>query len=193
MRRVWMLLIIALAACRSAPVVPPVDPALQNGFICCNLHYEGDWISDQNWTGFPFLPAGLPASVTSYGRNMANISIDGRTMRLGHDYGRAQEPLERFVAKIIVREDPRRRLESWPPAVREAVRLGQVMIGMTREQVIMSLGYPQTDNTAHLEQRTWYYWVNSFLSYQVIWGADGRVQEIAGNPQARQRVMYVAR
>lgn len=186
---VVFLAIVALASCRSNPF-QPVDPALGKGFTCCNLHYQGDWISDQNWTGFPFLPAGLPASVVSYGRNMANIEIDGRAMRLGHDYGRAQEPLERFVAKGIVKDDPRARLAGFPPAVREAIRQGKVSVGMTKEQVIMSLGHPQTDNTAHLEQRIWYYWVNSFLAYQVVWGADERVEAIAGNPTARERVTY---
>ena len=32
-------------------------PALLSGYTCCNLHYEGDWISDANWSSMPTIPA----------------------------------------------------------------------------------------------------------------------------------------
>ena len=61
------------------------------GYTCCNLHHEGDWISDGNYAELPMVPVGTEARVTSYGRNHAKAIVGGRPVRLGHDYGREQE------------------------------------------------------------------------------------------------------
>ena len=38
---------------------------------------------------------------------------------------------------------------------------------MTKQQVIMSLGYPPTHRTASTDLNTWTYWYNRWLTYQV--------------------------
>src|SRR5262249_34693942 len=63
----------------------------RHGFACCNLHYSKDWISDGNYAELPMIPVGTPIEVQSYGKNRAYVVIDGKPMRLGHDYGRDQE------------------------------------------------------------------------------------------------------
>ena len=52
----------ALAGCYTQPVAEQT-PWI-SGYTCCNLHYDGDWISDANYTDLPFIPAGAPISVT---------------------------------------------------------------------------------------------------------------------------------
>ena len=72
------------------------------------------------------IPAGTPIEVLSYGSNRAYVKVDGKPMRLGHDYGRDQESLEAWVSKIVVNEDPRPRIATYPPPVQEAIRQGKV-------------------------------------------------------------------
>ena len=180
-RAVARLLPLALLAL--APSAPAQDPSgLKEGFTCCNLHYNGDWISDANWSINPMIPAGTPIRILSYGRYRAFVEIDGKPMRLGQDYGREQEPLERFATKWVVEKDPKERIAAFPPDIREAVRLGRVVPGMSREQVLIAVGYPPTHQTPFLDAPVWHHWTTRTGRYQVSWSEDGFVKEVTGTP-----------
>jgi hypothetical protein len=128
--------------------------------------------------------------VLSYGRYRAGVEIGGKPMRLGQDYGRAQETTQQWVEKIIVTADPKVKIASYPADVREAIRQGRVMTGMTKEQVIISVGYPLTSETPSLNSPVWRHWVSSFGEYQLNWGSDGRVQEILADPMVKNIIVY---
>ncbi len=170
--------LVALAT--TAIAQDPSGPT--EGFTCCNLHYNGDWISDANWSINAMIPAGTPIRILSYGRYRAFIEIDGKPMRLGQDYGREQESLERFATKWVTPKDPKERIATYPPAIREAIRLGRVLPGMDREQVLVAVGYPPTHQTLTLEAPVWHFWTTRTSRYQVIWDADGRVKDVTAGP-----------
>lgn len=157
-------------------------------FTCCNLHYKGDWISDTNATTLPMIPAGTPIVLKDFGFNRASVLIAARPMRIGHDYGRKQETKEQYVAKLIVNEDPKARIRSYPPRIQEAIAAGKVCKGMTREQVIISLGYPRTDETPSLSKAKWKYWTANGEEYWVTWGDDGLVSDIVAPTEVIQLV-----
>jgi hypothetical protein len=177
-----------LAACATNKTEPGPEPLVE-GFTCCNLHYNRDWISDLNRTDLPLLPAGLPAQVTGYGHHRVYVKLDGSPYRLGHDYGRNEELLSEFAEKYIVAEDPRKKIASYPADVQNAIRQGRVMRGMTKEQVVISLGYPITRDTLTLDEPVWRYW-HGRNRYQVVWGPDGRVLEIAGEWRVLTQVVW---
>ena len=172
---------IAIAALGAAMAAPSFAQALLEGYTCCNLHYADDWISDANWTGSPMIPAGARIKVTSYGwNNRAHVEIDGKPFRLGHDYGRNEEKLEQFVAKWVVADDPRRKIERYPEKVRTAIFNGKVIEGMTREQVIIAVGYPPTHQTRTLDANVWNHWFNRFSRFEVHWSEQGTVTKVVG-------------
>jgi hypothetical protein len=188
------LLIVVLAAtaamfaggCRRDEVKPDSpDPSagLSSGYTCCNFRYANDWINDGNYAELPILPAGSPIKVNQIDRYIAYVEIDGKPFRLGLDYGRALETTEQWIDKLIVHDDPKARLATYAPAVRRAIQNGQIMHGMTKEQVIMSLGYPETDQNPRLDVPFWRYWRSSFGEYKVHWNSAGRVSEIGGHPE----------
>ncbi len=162
------------------------------GFTCCNLHYENDWISDANWSSLPMIPAGQPARITDYGRYRIFVDIDGKPMRLGLDYGRS-EPLGQFARKIVVAQDPKAKIATWSAGVREAVKLGKIMVGMTKEQVIVSLGYPAAHQTPSLDYPQWKYWLTKVGSFVVLWDDKGQVREVIGDPVVRATVLLEKR
>ena len=168
------------------------EAPLREGYTCCNLHYEGDWISDSNFGSLPFIPAGTPVKMKSYGRHRIHVEMDGKAMRIGHDYGREQETLEKFAEKLIVPDDVKAKIARYPTGVREAIRLGQITPGMNKEQTLIAVGHPETDQTASLEAPVWNYWASSFAPYQVIWGKNGRIKEITTDPATRARMVYGA-
>jgi hypothetical protein len=158
-----------------APVFP------RQGFACCDLHYEGDWINDGNYAELPMIAAGTPIEVLSYGRHRAYVKVDGKPMRLGHDYGRDQESLDAWVNKIVVNEDPRPRIATYAPTVQEAIRQGKVMVGMTREQVIQAIGYPLTSENASLDGSVWRMWRSTHGEYHLTFAADGHLTSVTAD------------
>jgi outer membrane protein assembly factor BamE (lipoprotein component of BamABCDE complex) len=109
---------------------------------------------------------------------------------LGLDYGREKETLQQWTAKMIVTDDPNIKIASFPDDIKNAIRQGRLTKGMTKEQVIMSVGYPLTSENSSLDARVWRMWVSSFEEYQVIWGSNGLVEEITGDPTALTIVVY---
>lgn len=178
---------LAAAGCKKDEVKPDqaaAAPAVEpTGYTCCNFHYNGDWINDGNYAQLPMIPAGTPILLKSIDRYIAYVEIDGKKYRLGLDYGRTQETTEQWANKLIVKSDPKAKLATYSPAVRKAIQAGQIMLGMTKEQVIMSLGYPMTSENPRLDAPYWRYWWSSWGEYKVHWNGAGRVKEVTGHPE----------
>lgn len=163
--------------------------AQSDGYTCCNFHYDGDWISDANWSSLPKIPAGTPVRILEYGDNRVSVDIGGRRMFLGLDYGRKQS-LRAWAQLMVVSEDPKRRIAAWPAAAREATESGKVAIGMTKEQVIVSLGYPPAHATPSTDALQWKYWHTTHGTYLLVWDANGRVKEVVADPPVRFAVLF---
>jgi hypothetical protein len=183
----------------SAGLSKPAPPAAgspgaqtlpRQGFACCVLHYSRDWINDGNYAELPMIPAGTPIEVVNYGSNRAYVKVAGKPMRLGHDYGRDQESLEAWVNKVVVNDDPRPRIATYPPPVQAAIREGKVMVGMTREQAIVAVGYPLTSENVTLEAPTWRIWRSSHGEYDLNFGEDWRIKSITGDDSVTSQVTY---
>jgi len=191
------LVITALAGCKTAdtrsdeskPGEVGKEAYIRSGFACCNLHYEGDWISDSNLAQLAFIPAGTPINVKKIDGYRAYVEVDDKPMRLGHDYGREQETTEQWVNKLVLLEDPRLKIAKFPPAIRKAIEAGKLMKGMTREQVIIAVGHPQTNENPRLDGPYWRYWWSSFGPYYVYWSAN-KVSKIDGHSETVAVMTY---
>jgi hypothetical protein len=179
-----------LAKPDAPPEAPPSVP--WQGFACCNLHYDGTTIDDGNHSELPMIPAGTPIEVLSYndGRHRAAVKVDGKAMNLGLEYGREQESLEAWVAKIVVIADPRPRIKSYPTAIRDAIYEGKVMVGMTREQALVAIGYPMTSVNLILDGPVWRLWYSRHGEYQLNFRQDGHLNSVTGDDEVATQVVY---
>jgi hypothetical protein len=152
---------------------------LRLGYACCNLRYSGDWVSDMGSGELPFIPVGTQLLVREVEGARANVEADEKTYRFGHDYGRAQEKTPEWVDKLVVLNDPAPKIAKFPANIRTAIEAGKIAKGMTKEQLIMSMGYPATSDTPKLEAASWkYYWSRYPL---VVHWQGGKVSKIEGN------------
>lgn len=165
---------------------------LVSGYTCCNLRHEGgdDWISELNYISEPMIPFGQPVSVISYEKNLAHINLHGKPMRLGQDYTRKDLTLEQYVKRIIVPENPAEKLVTYPRKIQDAIILGKVMNGMTKEQVIMSVGYPFTQENPDMNAPMWRMWIGSFEEYQLMWDKNEKVKAIIADPVTKSLIVY---
>lgn len=158
-------------------------------YTCCNLRYEEDWISDANWAGLPFIPAGARIVVKKYGSNRAYVNIEGRTFRIGLDYGREQDSIKSYLLKITSAESPQLKLKDYPAPVVAAIAQGRVTLGMTKEQAMIALGYPRADETSGLDANEWVYRTYDDVEYVLIWDESGHLTEVDTTRTVRRQVM----
>lgn len=162
-----------------------------SGYLCCNMRTDGSWISDINYqeSGKRLIPVGTPTTVLGYGRQRVETQMEGYGKQwLGNDYSRELD-LGSFAQRYVVADDPKKKLATFTPRVRKAIESARLVPGMTREQVLMSVGYPVTSENPHLDAKVWRMWMSSFGEFQVVFEGD-RVKEIVTNdPLTRNLVL----
>jgi hypothetical protein len=177
MKPVTPIAIATLTLC-AAPFA--LAQELISGYTCCNLHHDKDWISDANWLHAAMIPAGARIKVLSYDSSKkATVEIDGKPMRIGMDYGK-EEPIEKFLGKIVVKTSPKAKIGRYPEPVRAAIHSGKVIPGMTREQVLIAVGYPPTHKTPSLDTPIWQHWQSRAGRFEIRWDDHGKVREVVG-------------
>jgi hypothetical protein len=173
---------LGLAACHRATPdpTPHVDP--EGRFTCCNLHYESDEVSDANYWVGNTIPPGTPVKIESVKPHSLTLLAGHTKLTLKHEYGTKSESFEQYIDKILVPYDPRRRIGEFPDEVQSAIAKSKVERGMTREQVIFSLGYPPAHHTPSLKELEWTYWYNRWITYKILFDERGKVTGVVGRP-----------
>lgn len=160
---------------------------LRLGYACCNLRYSGDWISDQSSGELPFIPVGTRILVRSVEGDRAEIEAGEKPYRMGLDYGRKLEKTAEWVDKLVVLQDPAERLAKYPTHFRTAIEAGRLLPGMSRDQVLMAVGYPSTYDTPKLDATPWkMYWNRT--QYLIHWSA-GKVSRIEASPDLLAKIL----
>jgi hypothetical protein len=169
------------------PLVAAAQSLPDPGYLCCNLRTNGNWISDINYaaSGTRVIPAGTPVTPTGFGRYRVHVNIEGTAQDIGNDYSRDLD-MGVFARRYVVPNDPAAAIAKMPRKLRQAIQSARVMPGMTREQVLVALGYPITSENPSLEAKVWRYWLSRTQEFQVVFDGRERVREVtAADPQTR--------
>jgi hypothetical protein len=160
------------------------------GFLCCNMRSDGSWISDINYdeNGKHIIPVGTPVKVTGYGHYRVKIDINGKSQAIGNDYSR-DLPDDVFAKRYVVPDNPAAKIAAFAPKVQAAITAARIVIGMTREQVLMSVGYPVSSENHNLDDKTWRFWLSSFGEYHVVFDNNGLVAEVTGDMDTKSKVL----
>lgn len=198
--------VLGLAAACKSPA-PPNPLTGQSRYLCCNLHYEKDEISDANYQVGTLIPFGTRVQILEVRRNSVKFQPEGHAaLTIKYDYNaKGGLPFQTYLDRMFVPEDPhlhlaaahparaparkvkgkgKARAGAPPPAVASSrVKLietgGFPEPGMTKEEVLMMLGYPPAHRTPSLEAPDWHYWQNRWHQFVVYFDADRvtRVQQ----------------
>jgi hypothetical protein len=179
----------ALVSLVVAPAVHAQTQDLGEGFLCCNMRANGTWISDSNYeeTKGAVVRVGTPLKHDGFGRYRVHVLIDGKRSSIGNDYSR-DLTLDEFAKRYIVKDDPRTQIAAAKPAIRTAIESFKVASGMTKEQVLMAVGYPMYSENPSLDAKEWKYWLSSFAPFTVYFGADNRVNKVEGDAATLAKV-----
>jgi len=182
--------LLVLGGC-ATQLKPPIS-----GYACCNLPTSSDIVYASNVLGGPIVPAGEAIRIETSKRDAyfwgyAGGSYVGFTDDVNP--GSTNKVTARaWINRIVVAEDPARRLATWPADVQNAIRSGKVFAGMTREQVLVSLGYPSPADVPDVTVPTWRYWTSRDDEPLALrFAADGRLEAVDGPTPAKRMVEYL--
>jgi hypothetical protein len=190
-----MLALAGAGACKGPAVPHPLTG--QSRYLCCNLHFEKDEISDANYQVGTLVPFGTRVQILEVRKRSVKFVPAGfPPLTLEYKYNaEGGLPFETYLARLFVVDDPRLRFAQQPapaaprkgkghvapaaPASRlKVIESGGVEPGMTKEEVLTSLGYPPAHRTPSLEAPQWHYWQNRWHQFVVYFDGDrvSRVQ-----------------
>ena len=128
-------------------------------YLCCNMFYPSARFHDANYqVPGTFIPLGTQVRVT----RMTDFEVSfvdvasGRTFSWVKRY--AQAPLASLLSVWFVNENPRDTVDQFDESVRTLIYTGKVVPGMTKQQVIMALGFPPQHKTPDTSLDVWTYW-----------------------------------
>ena len=94
-----------------------------------------------------------------------------------------------FAKRYVVAEDPRVKIAGFPKKTQDAIASARLTIGMTREQVLMSVGYPISSENHNIDDKTWKFWLTSFGEFHVTFDDSNRVSEVSGDMDTKSKVL----
>ncbi len=174
---------LLLAGCTTDPVT--VAEVLQPGlndhiYTKCNLWYlDPEDISCLNIQDGSFLPVGseiVPVRTTrTWLTDNGSIEFTdtaGNTYKIDYRPAYRLQSMRDFIESVFTLEPPDKLFEGISPRALNQIRLGRVMPGMTRREVLLSYGAPPAVRTPDLRNETWYYWISPSRSVRVIFDGD---------------------
>jgi hypothetical protein len=183
MSRAVMLIAVVLAVACKGPVVPnPMTGQMR--YTCCNMHYEKPEITDVNFQKGAVIPLGTRVQILEVRRNSVKFQPQGHPpITLVRRYGKNTTGMDEYLERIFPPDDPRGKLPVAAASkkgkqtgdadkVRKNIETGAVEAGMTRQQVLMALGYPPPHRTPSLDAPTWTYWENRWATFEVVFDGD---------------------
>jgi hypothetical protein len=191
--RTFLVLAVALVvACgtstRSTRSVS--DPRVGKVFyLCCNVHFDAakPTITDALSTQGTLIPFGTRVEVRKVTRDTVTFEAVGHPpITLEYTYGAKALSFDQYLGRLFVTEDPRLKLKKVPARQVKLVEKGTVAPGMSRDQVIMALGYPTADRTPSLEASSWTYSTGSSQAL-VVYFDGGRVSSVQQQAAGRSR------
>ena len=184
------VVVLATVGCKPPPVPHPMNG--QTRYTCCNMHYEGDAISDVNYQKGTLIPFGTRVQIVEVRSDRVKFIPTGHPpltliLKYGKDAGLTMDQL---LDQTFLEQDPHTKLargaaprgktakggKAAPAAdagrTEKLIEQGVVEPGMTKEQVLMAKGYPPKHRTPSLDSPMWTYWENRWVTSEVYFDGD---------------------
>ena len=154
-------------------------------YLKINIHYQNNGkdskASYANYTrpgaGHIILPVNSPVQIKKWGKGFIIVdAASGTEIFFEYNETRMQMSIEDYLSHITSASPVD--LNKLSDKDRKGVKDGIASIGMTKDGVMMALGYPATHKTPSPESNQWIYWANRFKTIAVTFNDDGIVKEI---------------
>ena len=171
----------AKAFAKAPSVIAPVSKPVAGGayFTRVNFYQEENLSYGTNYGVGSLVPVNTAVTVVSLkgDRLVLQVTATGQKITV-ENISKHTKKTGAEVASLLLSEK-KTDLGALPKPLANAIAAGTLRRGMTREQVLLTRGYPPSHKTPSLEGDSWLFWRNRFASDAVVF-RDGVVVEAKG-------------
>jgi hypothetical protein len=159
------------------PLINPV--AGQEYFLRSSLHFEDGEYVGTNYSRGVLVPINTPVKIDAIKSD--SISLH----RIDTNDKLTVKNVEKYTLKTMAEyarllfSDVQTPLERLPEDLAAEIRRGEMRKGMTKEQVLMTRGYPPAHETPSIDGDRWVYWSSRFVKLTIVF-SNGRLSEGRG-------------
>jgi len=89
-----------------------------------------------------------------------------------------REPIDRHLDRYFGRSCDKAKIQQMSQVDRDGILQGQALPDMTKDAVILAIGYPPEHATPNLEANAWRYWKNRWGDTILVHFEDGKVTHV---------------
>jgi hypothetical protein len=142
-----------------------------------NFMYErGTHLTTNYWRG-TLVPINSKVKLVSIDDDEMEIEVDGETIEFDNVEKFTRRNISEIASELLSPEPIA--LNKVPAEFRDDLQAGNLRIGMTKEQVLMTRGYPPRHKTPSTDSNTWTYWSSRFVHLTLVF-KDGKLSEGRG-------------
>jgi hypothetical protein len=175
----WLGLIVVTCSCQSSKT--SAQKANDELYTRYNLHFVSERgknkASYANWTEWPghdMLPYNSKVQVRSSSRKITIVDLNtNRDITMEFSAKRMLMSAKEYVA-MITSPTPVT-YEGLSDVDLQGIQAGQAMTGMSKQGVMIALGYPAKHRTPSTDENAWTYWKGRYDSYVVGFDNSGKV------------------
>lgn len=146
------------------------------------IRYEAgkNWETTNYWTDTSILvPINSKVTLTSLGSKTMQIKVEktGQAVTIENIQKYSQKDMATIAKAMLTRQEVP--ISNFDEKIQKNIRNGMLILGMTKEQVVMTRGFPPQHKTPSLEVDTWTFWNNRFVTHALVF-QDGVLARARG-------------
>jgi hypothetical protein len=149
----------------------PFDPTLTGGefYLCCTVRFSPELrAADSNYGVYLYnRDYATPGPMLTAGTRVEVVKIGSSAVA--------------FFRNILLTSNPMDSIQDVSRRIADAIRDGQLIQGMTKQQALMARSYPPAHRTPSLEADEWIYYETPGFVDRVVF-SDGKIQSITRGP-----------
>jgi len=128
--------------------------------------------------GHEIVPAGSEILITDKSRKSFTFTYNNGSKKVIYEFHKKRMgmSLDEYLDKITSAEPTSH--TGLSKEDKKGIAEGKAYKGMSREGVLVALGYPATHRTPSLDSTSWTYWTNRFGTIVVVFDTQGLVSEV---------------
>jgi hypothetical protein len=130
-------------------------------FVQQSFYAYKDKYDTTNYHVGTLIPINTRAKITDMGSRQMEIELpdkDNMEIAIVNVEKHTHKNMEEIKARMFGTAEVK--LNKFPQDVQDAIKNGQIKVGMTKEQVLLAYGYPPAHVTPSTDSNEWTYWKN---------------------------------